>query len=199
VTEEQLGRLLAAAETGETIRGTTGKERALLYRVCLITGFRANEIRSIKVRDVILDGTEPGIQLRRSSAKNKKDAFQLVTPAIADMLRRHIFGKNPGDPLFYVPGKTATMLRVDLDAAGIPYVEDGKFFDFHCLRYECGSLMVSKGVSLSVVQKIMRHANISMTNRYIRSQASHEHAAVKAIGDIVAAPDSARQQNSRIA
>jgi integrase len=39
----EIGRLLAAAEAGETTHGMTGADRALLYRFALETGFRWSE------------------------------------------------------------------------------------------------------------------------------------------------------------
>src|SRR3954470_10917748 len=61
------------------------------------------------------------------------------------------------------------MLRGDLARAGIPYRDDaGQFFDFHSLRCECATLADLSGASPRVVQRLMRHSKMEMTDRYTR-------------------------------
>ena len=64
------------------------------------------------------------------------------------------------------------MLRIDLDAAGIPYRDAaGLVFDFHALRCQCATLADEAGVSPRVVQKLMRHSTLELTGRYTRPRA----------------------------
>ena len=51
-------------------------------------------------------------------------------------------------------------MRATCDAIGKPEAS------FHTLRHTCASWAVQAGVSLAVVQKLMRHATIDMTMRY---------------------------------
>ena len=47
------------------------------------------------------------------------------------------------------------MLKIDLLAADIPYQdESGRYFDFHSLRHQCGSLLAAAEVHPKVAQKI---------------------------------------------
>jgi hypothetical protein len=53
------------------------------------------------------------------------------------------------------------MLRHDLEAAGIPYRDQGGMvFDFHSIRCEMATLADAAGVSPSVVQRMMRHSTL---------------------------------------
>ncbi len=74
----------------------------------------------------------------------------------------------PTTKAFKVPVKTADMIKEDLAAAGIPYVDDaGRYADFHALRHSTGSLLAAAGVHPKVIQAIMRHSDINLTmSRY---------------------------------
>jgi hypothetical protein len=64
------------------------------------------------------------------------------------------------------------MLRPDLEAAGIPYVDaSGLFFDFHALRCQTATLADAAGVSPRVVQRLMRHSTLELTGRYTKPRA----------------------------
>jgi hypothetical protein len=64
------------------------------------------------------------------------------------------------------------MLRMDLEAAGIPYEDaSGLVFDFHALRCEMATLADQAGISPRVVQRLMRHSTLELTGRYTRPRA----------------------------
>ena len=61
------------------------------------------------------------------------------------------------------------MLRVDLEAAGIPYRDhEDLVFDFHSLRRETVTLADAVGVTPHVTRKMMRHSTLELTARYTR-------------------------------
>src|SRR5262249_53376733 len=93
---------------------------------------------------------------------------------LADDLAAYVATLEPGAPVFPLPrrGRGAEMLRVDLDAAGIPYRDAaGLVFDFHSLRCETATLADQAGGSPRVVQKMMRHSTLELTGRYTRPRA----------------------------
>jgi len=49
-----------------------GRERELLYKVMLSTGLRKNEIASVRLRDLDLDGERPALQLEARHEKNRE-------------------------------------------------------------------------------------------------------------------------------
>ena len=58
-------------------------------------------------------------------------------------------------------------LKADLEAAGVPYVKDELFADFHSLRHSYVSRLIRSGVNLKVVQALARHSTITLTaDRY---------------------------------
>ena len=53
-----------------------------------------------------------------------------------------------GCPVFALPDRTADMVRVDLQAAGIPFETPAGVVDFHALRGTYVSDLVSSGASV---------------------------------------------------
>ncbi len=58
------------------------------------------------------------------STKNKKKAVLPLRPDTATELHSFVAGKMPSVQIFNMPYKTADMLKADLGAANIPYVDD---------------------------------------------------------------------------
>ncbi len=62
------------------------------------------------------------------------------------------------------------MLRLDLDAAGLPYVVEGPdgplFADFHSLRHSYLTLGGRAGIDLRTLQELARHSTPTLTARY---------------------------------
>jgi integrase len=59
LTLEEIGRLLATAESGGKRHGLPGHGRTLLYRLALSTGLRWNECRTLVWRNFDFEGTPP--------------------------------------------------------------------------------------------------------------------------------------------
>jgi hypothetical protein len=56
------------------------------------------------------------------------------------------------------------MLRLDLEAAGIPYRDDAdRVADFHALRHSYITLLEPSGVSPKMAQELARHSDIRQT------------------------------------
>ncbi len=63
------------------------------------------------------------------------------------------------------------MLRVDLEAAGIPSQADhGSYFDFHATRHT-GITRGSKVMQIDQLRQFARHSQIEMTMRYVHADA----------------------------
>ena len=120
--------LVAAAEGNGSVLGTSGPDRAMLYRAGLGTGFRANELRSLTPECFDLNAQVPTITVHAGHTKNGKLAEQPVTPELADRLRPWLADKDAGEPVFRawrprlrtygpLPEDTAGMIRTDLRRA----------------------------------------------------------------------------------
>src|SRR5262249_53999073 len=116
-------------------------------------------------------------------AKNGRTATLPLPPDVASDLGRFLAGVPEGRPAFPLPpDKGAEMLRGDLQAAGIPYRDDaGRAFDFPAPRCQCATLADAAGVSPRVVQRLMRHSSLEMTNRYTRPRVHDIEGAVSAL------------------
>ena len=56
------------------------------------------------------------------------------------------------------------MLRIDLEAAGIPYRDESdRVADFHALRHSYITLLSRSGVSPKLAQELARHSDIRLT------------------------------------
>jgi integrase len=167
---EELRGLVRAAEAAPPYRDMTGPARALVYRLAVASGLRYAEIASIRPESFDLTPDAPTVTVLACYAKNGQTATLPLPGDLSPDLGRFLRGLRPGRPVFPLPpGGGAAMLRTDLDRAGIAYRDDsGRVFDFHSLRCQCATLADQAGVSPRVVQRLMRHSSLDMTNRYTR-------------------------------
>jgi integrase len=151
---DELRRLIAA-----------GGERGIIYVVAASTGIRRGELRSLEWRDVVLDMAHSFIFVRKSIAKNHKDARQPLPDYVAGELRkvRPIdFGTN--ERVFKWGMPDMDTFRSDLAAAGIQYIDSqGRFADFHALRMTFSTLLAQLGVAERVRRELNRHSDLRLT------------------------------------
>jgi hypothetical protein len=57
----------------------------------------------------------------------------------------------------------ATMMRIDLEPAGIAYSIDGRDFDFHALRHQFITNLARAGVPLATAKELARHSKVDLT------------------------------------
>ena len=184
LTTQNLTKLLRTAMDGPARGRMTGWERATLYWLASETGYRANELRSLKVSSFSLDADPATVAVQASAAKNDRYSRLSITPELAARMRELLRDKSPSALAFKMPTKTAAMLRFDLERAGIPYVdEQGEVFDFHSLRVQCASSLARANVHVKVMQERMRHSTSRLTlDLYSKlSQSEQDAAAVEAL------------------
>ncbi|MFB1484200.1 tyrosine-type recombinase/integrase [Corallococcus sp. RDP092CA] len=104
--------------------------------------------------------------------------------SVVDALKAHrhlrgpyVFCEENGERL--TPGKMRAPLRRALRAAGITR-EVGRI-GWHDLRHTYGSHLAMKGVPLRVIQELMGHATLSMTERYAHLSPDIKREAVKVL------------------
>jgi integrase len=161
---EEAARVIQAAEAGPIAGGLTGPERATLYALALGTGFRADELATLTPERFALDADPPTATVLACYAKNGSEAMQPLPSTLADRLRPWLAAKAPGRPVFEgMTERTAEMLRVDLEAAGIPYETASGVADFHALRAAYITHLISAGASVKTCQTLARHSTPSLT------------------------------------
>ena len=153
-TLEQLGSLVAVSG-----------ERGVVYLTAAFTGLRRGELGQLRWSDVHLDAAKPFINARAAISKNHKQCSLPLTPAVVKKLRQHRpEDAEPGDLVFRRLIPRMDRFRKDLEAAGIPYVDDkGEFADFHALRNTFATMLTLAGVSQRVIMELMRHSDMRLT------------------------------------
>jgi integrase/recombinase XerC len=171
----ELRRVLdMARESTRPFRGLTGQDRYHLYATACGTGFRASALASLTSESFDLSADVPTVTLAARHAKNRKTKVQPIPPDLAELLRAYLDRRPTGQPVW---GGTwardhrgAEMLRLDLEAAGIPYAVEGPdgplFADFHALRHSYLTLGGRAGIDLRTLQELAGHSTPVLTARY---------------------------------
>jgi len=209
LTDEELARLIKAAEKGPKIRAMTGPERAMLYHLAVGTGFRANELRSLTPESFDLDGNTPTVTVQAAYSKHRRKDVQPIRRDLADLLRPWLAGKEAGRPVFAMPDKPIKLIRTDLDAAREAWIKEvrskeerqtrrqsdflaycnnaERFVDFHALRHTYISRLVASGANIKVAQELARHSTPTLTlGRYAHVQLVDQTRALDALPAIEA-------------
>ena len=153
---DELRRLIAASG-----------ERGIIYLVAASTGIRRGELRSLEWRDVVLDKGRAFILVRKSIAKNHKDAQQPLPDYVAgelEKVRPIDFGTN--ERVFKHGMPDMDTFRKDLAAAGIAYIDnEGRVADFHALRMTYSTLVGLVEASERIRMELNRHSDPRLTAR----------------------------------
>jgi len=142
-----------------------GGERGIIYLVAAATGIRRAELRSLEWRDVVLDVAHPFVLVRKSIAKNHKDARQPLPDYVARELKKVWsidFGTN--ERVFKRGMPDMDTFRRNVWAAGIQYIDnEGRFADFHALRMSYSTLLALVGVAERIRMELNRHSDPKLT------------------------------------
>lgn len=186
-TEDELVRLLDAArrrplaeamkfnrgwrrgQNGARLRPETitrlerlGYERALTYRVLMLTGLRLGELRSIRVCDVGADH----LVLDARHEKNRRGSTIPLRADLAAELHEWIGERREG-PLFAVSQSLLKSFDRDLAFAGIAKRDDrGRTACLHGIRHAFATLLSRRGVAPRVAQAAMRHSSMHLTMQH---------------------------------
>jgi integrase len=194
---EELRRVFrAAGESAQAFRGLAGPDRAVLYAVAAASGFRAEELASLCPPAFDLDADPPTVTLSAENAKNGRTAVQPLPPDVAKALASYLAGRAADQPLW--PGtwfrKAADMLRIELDACGIPYAVPGPdgplYADFHALRHSYVALLDQSGATLKEAMQLARHSDPKLTMAvYGRAQLHDLGEAVRRLPVLLSPPE----------
>lgn len=155
-----------------------GRERALIYKVLVLTGLRRGELRSITLGQVHLDCDAPYLELAAADEKNRQGTSIPLRGDLASDLRDWLKDRRlrsakvlsvvnvapASEKLFSVPDSLLRALNRDLEAAGIAKKDErGRSLDLHALRTSFGTLLSAGGVTPRTAQEAMRHSDIKLT------------------------------------
>lgn len=172
-TESELKRLFSVTKAGQHAR-----RNAAMLAVSYRLGFRAKEIASLRVRDVLDDGgklrEEFGLSASMTKGGNPRVAF-LTNPAVRQALKDYLDDRRASEDILFnvesalfksqkgssfTPNTMQQLLRRLHDLAGIV---GGRS---HSGRRWFATELISKGVDLKAVSTLMGHSSVAMTARY---------------------------------
>lgn len=163
-------RFLESSEQARLLECCRGRLKDIVL-VALRTGMRRGELLGLRKSD--LDFERKLICLSKTKTNSLREIP--IIPEIQAVLKTHVFGKADTEYVFakadgsrMFSNKTAFWMA--LAKAGI------KNFRFHDLRHTYASDLVSAGVDIFTVSKLLGHANVKTTMIYAHLTPNHRKA-----------------------
>jgi len=187
LTRTEVEMLLTTTEQGPVRFGMDGKERSLLYRFALMTGLRANEIRTLRVEHFDFEQPDgPVVLIEAAYSKHRERDIMPLHKTLAPRLKRFFKDQHKlptakafGGDFRLLTDKTAIMIREDLEAAKVEYETISGVCDFHSLRHTfCSSL---KSMATRQAQGLSRHKSSAMTDNYSHRSLAERQAALNEV------------------
>jgi integrase len=167
---DEVAQLVAAARaSGVTFERYTGEQRARVYLMSYMTGLRRKELASLRPKSFALKAKPPTVTVEAACSKHRRKDVLPLHPNLVVMVRAWIKGLGPGDHLFpdLVNKETSTMVKQDLERAGIPYETEDGIADFHASgRHSYITGLLRNGTTLPEAKELARHTDVNMTMRY---------------------------------
>ena len=138
-----------------------------------------------------------------SNFRFRRGLHTLYNKAYSQQGKREGKKTPPANPLLYVPQNSATSLKKDLLAAGIPPVTEKGYLYFHALRTAYINFVLDSGANVKTAQELARHSTPDMTmNVYGRARDEKMREAVESVGNMLFSdngghrtPDHGRENN----
>jgi integrase len=145
-------------------RKLSARCRAIGYRVCMGTGFRAGELMRLSRQHFDLDRAI--VMLPAKDDKRGKPVLQPLPAWLVTELREWFGGG--GGCWQKITSKSRSLLKEDLIAAGVPYAVNGpdgpEFFDMHALRVRyITDLCMDPKNDIKTIMHLARHSDARLT------------------------------------
>jgi integrase len=175
--EHLLGTIDAHAEAMQSKPGRNPHDNWLkdVIQVAVATGLRRNELLSLRWGDVDLQNEFLWVRNREDGTFKTKSGSERTVPLAGDALnvlrkRSEQFPHTATDPVFV--DDDGGSIRPDRVSGRFKfYVREAEFPNaerlcFHSLRHTCASWLAMKGVPMRVIQAVLGHSSINMTEIY---------------------------------
>jgi len=184
LTPDEFQKLVQSARTSEiSIQCYSGEERARIYTISYMTGLRRKEIASLTPRSFNLTDNPPTLTIEAACSKHRrKDVLPLHQELVA--LPKEWLTGDPDQPLFPKLARrhTSTMVRKDLERAGIPFQTEEGIADYHAAgRHTHITELLRNGTSPPEAMRLARHSDVKMTMRYTHIGIEDQHRAVQSL------------------
>jgi site-specific recombinase XerD len=175
VPAKRSGRLpepLSRVEIARLLHATRNTKHRLLLMTTYGGGLRVSELVRLKPRDIHSER----MLIRVDQGKGHKDRYTLLSPRLLEELRAYWRGYRPQTWLFEGaragrPLAVATAQKVFDRAKERAGVQHGN--GIHCLRHSFATHLMEAGVPLPVIQRLMGHASLSTTAKYLHVTGQH--------------------------
>lgn len=187
LTEAEIDLLMSHLVHAPEVRQVPAADRRMFYLLALATGLRAAELQSLSPASFLLDRPAPVIHLTALAAKNQRAADLPVPSNLVPLVREWLASRPADAPVFARFWKAVNLLKVDLAAAGIPYVDAaGDYADCHALRHTFITRLGRAGIPVKAMQVLARHSDPRLTiGRYAHASDSDLRAGAESAAPVL--------------
>lgn len=194
VPMKRSGRLpepLSRQEVTRLLEATRNAKHRALLMTCYASGVRVGELVRLQPRDI----QSQRMLIHVREGKGRKDRYTLLSPRLLSELRAYWRVERPHGWLFLNrersgPMPTGTAQRVYYVAkqrAGIT-----RAHGIHSLRHSFATHLLEAGVDLPTIQRLLGHASLTTTAKYLHVTARHLQDARSPL-DLLQLPDAAQE------
>ncbi len=178
LSEAQLEDLLRQPSVGST----TGLRDRVMMEVMAKAGLRVSEVTSLRRQDIIWGGENERPRISVVAGKGEVDRTVYIDRALVGWLRlwdqeRYSYCRASFFHTIKATGyseantplsdrSVQAMIKRHATQAGLPTSGDKRVTP-HTLRHTYATMMLREGVSLEALRKLLGHANIQTTQRYL--------------------------------
>ena len=174
LTPEERRRLMDALDDRERQSGADYLKTAVV--VSLNTGIRKGTLLSLLWEDI--DFHAQSITLRAAIMKGGRDAtLPLNSEAFGALLEWQ--GRTGRASGYIFPGDGSRIYDTRCAFKNLMQAAAIENFTWHCMRHDFASQLAMKGVPLHVIQRLMCHSTIEMTQRYAHLSPNSLESAVR--------------------
>lgn len=180
LSEEELDLILDAA---------LAPQHVFIISFLVMTGLRWSEFLRLTWAELVMDGPDPHFVVRKS--KSRKPRKVSLIPAAVDALRSELERRKAegATPMFVSPirAKNAgSMVRRIGKRAGVVW-------NVHQLRHTLGARFTRAGGNKAVLQGMLGHSTIKLTERYSRLRDDIARPEIDRIGEALACRPTSRE------
>lgn len=154
LTKEELRKLNNTYFTDDVLK------RASIFSA--LTGLRHSDIKKLAWFEVFYE-ENIGYKIKYTSKKTKEDDYLPISNDAYNLLGER---KNPKDKVF--PGLIYSAHKNKQIKSWVKSAGIDKEITFHCFRHTFATLLLSEGVSIYVISKLLLHKNIKTTAVYTK-------------------------------
>jgi integrase/recombinase XerD len=173
VESQRLADYLYILEGVEDIKDI---QKALIAKLLLFTGLRAFELRALKISDFNPDGN--GAYDFKITGKGKKEAWvyireSLIKDELSALPFKYVCETRLGKPMSHTwLWKTTSKIfqEAGIDETGV-----------HIFRHTFAKILVDKGVTLTTIKELLRHADIKTTQIYAKADEGAKKRAIMGV------------------